>query len=92
MTTHERELLLAERRQHADRDIAARATATLAQREQELAQLRSGLVDVREQLERVTSSRLWSVMQALWRLRVRFVPPDSLRERVLGIEPRKVAR
>ncbi len=92
VATQERELLLAESRQRADRDVAARATTTLAQREHELAQLRSGLVDVREQLERVTSSRLWSVMQALWRLRVRVVPPESLRERVLGMEPRKVER
>lgn len=89
LAARDEELALAQRLQRADRDVAARATATLAQREQDLTLARAGLVDLRAQLERVTSSRLWPLMQTLWRLRLRLVPYDSRRERVLGMQPHR---
>jgi hypothetical protein len=49
------------------------------------ARSRGRLEAVTAELRALTSSRMWSLVELVWRARMRIVPPGSQRERFLGL-------
>jgi hypothetical protein len=81
----DRELGVAAAQLRMEHEARMRSASELIHVRRSLEAVKAELASLGAELQSLTSSRVWSLAQAVWRIRLRIAPPRSRRERYLGL-------